>query len=55
MLANHLHWNILDSGAIYRVLAYAARKNQVESGDITMQLAALAQSLNLRFESSDNQ
>lgn len=26
LLAKHLKWNMLDSGAIYRVLAYAARK-----------------------------
>lgn len=28
LLAKHLKWNMLDSGAIYRVLAYAARKNK---------------------------
>jgi len=25
LLAKHLNWNMLDSGAIYRVLAYAAK------------------------------
>lgn len=26
MLANHLHWHVLDSGSIYRVLALAAKR-----------------------------
>ncbi|WP_298624199.1 (d)CMP kinase [uncultured Legionella sp.] len=53
LLAKHLGWNMLDSGAIYRVLAYVARKNQVDFNDIE-QLADLAQTLNLRFESSEH-
>ncbi|MCW8407631.1 (d)CMP kinase [Legionella sp. PATHC035] len=53
LLAKHLKWNMLDSGAIYRVLAYAARKNKIDFHDVG-QLTALARSLNLRFESSDN-
>ncbi|HAU1676789.1 TPA: (d)CMP kinase [Legionella pneumophila] len=55
LVAKRLHWNMLDSGAIYRVLAYAARKNSIEPDDIK-KLTALARSLNLRFESSaDNE
>ncbi|HAU2263611.1 TPA: (d)CMP kinase [Legionella pneumophila] len=55
LVAKRLHWNMLDSGAIYRVLAYAARKNSIEPNDIK-KLTALARSLNLRFESSvDNE
>jgi cytidylate kinase len=50
LLAHHLKWNVLDSGAIYRVLAYAARKNKVDLQDIK-QLIDLAHSLNLHFES----
>lgn len=52
LLANHLKWNMLDSGAIYRVLAYAARKNKVDLHNVG-QLTDLAYSLNLCFESSD--
>lgn len=51
LLAKHLGWNMLDSGAIYRVLAFAARKNAIDFNDIE-QLAKQALSLNLRFESS---
>lgn len=55
LLAKHLKWNMLDSGAIYRVLAYAARKNGVETNEIK-QLTQLALSLDLRFESTaDNE
>lgn len=53
LLAKHLKWNMLDSGAIYRVLAFAARKNGLEAQD-KEKLIPLALSLNLRFESSDN-
>ncbi len=55
LLAKHLHWNMLDSGAIYRVLAYAARKNKIEAHEID-QLTHLARTLDLRFESvGDNE
>lgn len=52
LLAKQLKWNMLDSGAIYRVLAYAARKNNLLSQDLA-QLVVLARSLNLRFDFSD--
>ncbi|AMP92402.1 (d)CMP kinase [Legionella pneumophila] len=55
LIAKKLRWNMLDSGAIYRVLAYAARKNNIEPNEIK-KLTDLARSLNLRFESStDNE
>ena len=53
LLAKHLHWNMLDSGAIYRVLAYAARKTGVEANEVD-KLTHLAFSLNLRFESTED-
>ncbi|WP_165485066.1 (d)CMP kinase [Legionella rowbothamii] len=53
LLAKHLQWNMLDSGAIYRVLAYAIRKNNIDFQDIN-QIAELARTLDLRFESSED-
>lgn len=52
LLAQHLKWNLLDSGAIYRVLAYAARKNKIPFTAIE-RLTELAKSLDLRFETKD--
>ena len=52
LLARHLNWNMLDSGAIYRVLAYAARKKEVPFNDIK-KLTELALTLSFRFESSE--
>ena len=48
MLAEQLGWHFLDSGAIYRVLAFAARKNAIDFNDVG-DLVKLAHSLNLRF------
>ena len=48
MLAEHLGWHFLDSGALYRVLAYAARKHGVPLTDV-VSLAILALGLQLRF------
>lgn len=53
LLAKHLHWNMLDSGAIYRVLAYAARKNNIQTHEID-RLAQLAHSLDLHFDYLDD-
>lgn len=47
-LANHLGWHFLDSGALYRVLAFAAIKRNVDFNDIA-KLVTLAHALNLRF------
>lgn len=53
LLAKHLQWNMLDSGAIYRVLAHAIRKNNIDFQDIN-QISELARTLDLRFESSED-
>src|SRR5699024_7716928 len=47
-LAKTLNWHLLDSGAIYRVLAVAALKHQLDLND-EYQLAQLAEQLDLRF------
>lgn len=52
LLAKHLNWNMLDSGAIYRVLAFAARKKGINASEIE-KLTELALNLDLRFESTD--
>jgi cytidylate kinase len=49
MLADHLHWHVLDSGSIYRVLALAAKKKGINFSD-EKALAKLAHSLDLKFE-----
>ena len=51
-LAKHLHWHALDSGAIYRVLAYAARENKLAL-DSVENLVTLARQLDLKFEYED--
>lgn len=58
MLAEHLNWHFLDSGAIYRVLAFAAVKRGLHinpQDNETSQLVNLAYSLNLRFETDKAQ
>lgn len=54
MLAHYLGWHFLDSGALYRVLAYAAVKRAIELSDID-RLVLLAQSLDLSFEVDSTQ
>lgn len=49
LLAKHLNWNILDSGVIYRVLAYAAAKNNISSNDVG-KLVELAEKMDLQFQ-----
>jgi cytidylate kinase len=49
MLANYLGWHLLDSGCIYRVLAYATRKKGINFNEIAI-IVALARSLDLCFE-----
>ncbi|MFC3909260.1 (d)CMP kinase [Legionella dresdenensis] len=49
MLADHLDWHVLDSGSIYRVLAYAARKRNIDFANIA-EMVKLAHTLNVRFE-----
>ncbi len=49
MLAEHLGWHFLDSGALYRVLAFAAVKKGVDFIEVK-KLVTLAHALDLRFE-----
>ena len=49
MLAKKLGWHFLDSGAIYRVLAYAAKANGISITD-TAHLVNLSHALNLSFQ-----
>lgn len=49
ILARELGWHYLDSGAIYRVLAQAALKHQIDLADEAA-LAQLAEKLDLQFE-----
>jgi cytidylate kinase len=48
LLATKLNWHLLDSGAIYRVLAVAANKRHIPLDDITS-LANLARELDVTF------
>jgi CMP/dCMP kinase len=48
-LTEWLGWNFLDSGALYRVLALAAKKRQINSDDEAT-LANLAENLNVEFK-----
>ncbi len=48
-IAAHLGWHFLESGALYRALALAARRAGVPVGDAG-RLAELARALNVRFE-----
>ncbi|OCG01084.1 (d)CMP kinase [Gilliamella sp. wkB112] len=50
-LANHFNWHLLDSGAIYRVLALSALQNNIAL-DNEEQLARLALNLPLMFDST---
>ncbi|KTD22347.1 (d)CMP kinase [Legionella londiniensis] len=52
-LANHLNWNFLDSGAIYRVLALAANKKNIGLSEKN-KLAALAGDLDFHFKTNDS-
>ncbi|QZN94169.1 (d)CMP kinase [Symbiopectobacterium purcellii] len=53
-LAEALQWNLLDSGAIYRVLALAALHHQVDIGSEEA-LVPLASHLDVRFVAEDGQ
>ena len=48
-LASWLHWNFLDSGALYRILAVAAEKYHLQTNDETA-IAEIAESLDVIFE-----
>lgn len=49
-VARVLGWTLLDSGALYRLVAYAARADGVDLADEPA-LAQIAQALDIRFES----
>lgn len=53
LLAKKLGWHVLDSGALYRVLAYDALKQGVRFDD-TEQLVFLAEHMNVRFMFDDD-
>jgi len=53
IMAHELHWNLLDSGAIYRAFALAASKRNIQI-DNTDELLKLASNLDLRFESDSS-
>jgi cytidylate kinase len=48
-LARQLHWHMLDSGALYRVTAFAAAERGADLGDASA-VAAVAGDLDLRFQ-----
>lgn len=48
LLASKLRWHYLESGALYRILAYSANKHQINLEDETA-LAQLAASLEVQF------
>jgi cytidylate kinase len=53
LLANELGWHLLDSGALYRVLAYAAQVADISIESVSDQLVQLALALPVSFESID--
>jgi cytidylate kinase len=53
LIARNFGWHYLDSGAIYRVLAQAALKHQIDLAD-EHALTALAETLDVRFELNDD-
>ena len=48
-LAKKLEWNYLNSGSLYRILAYVSNEKKIEDSD-TESLAKLANNLNIEFE-----
>ncbi|MHB1532077.1 (d)CMP kinase [Acidithiobacillus sp.] len=54
LLAQSLGWHLLDSGAIYRTLAYAAREQGVADQDVDA-LVAMARALPLHFQGDAGQ
>lgn len=51
LLAEELSWNLLDSGALYRVLAHAAHQHSIDF-DNPEGLSALAENLDVQFKAS---
>lgn len=53
ILANQLGWNLLDSGALYRLTALAAQKHGVALDDEAL-LEAIAEHLDVEFKANEN-
>ena len=53
LVARALDWQMLDSGALYRLVAYAALKHGVPLDDVG-RLEQIARELNVRFEAGGN-
>ena len=51
-VARHLGWALLDSGALYRLVALAARRSSISLDDAAA-LGALAARFNIRFGSNE--
>ena len=51
LLAEHLGWNYLDSGALYRITAYAARQKQIDFAN-EQEVTHLAADLSIKFLTS---
>ena len=54
IMSQKLHWNLLDSGAIYRAFAVAAINREIEIDNVD-ELLKLASNLDLKFHSDPNQ
>jgi CMP/dCMP kinase len=54
MLADYLNWHVLDSGCLYRVLAYAARSKGIDFNNVPA-MVELAHALDLRFVTDPHQ
>lgn len=52
LLAAELKWNLLDSGALYRLVAFGAVKHEINLDD-SVKLAEYAKNLDIRFEVSE--
>lgn len=53
MLASKLGWHFLDSGALYRITAYAASENAIDLND-EPKIAELARNLDIQFAPQKN-
>jgi len=53
LLADDLGWHLLDSGALYRVLAYAARQRDISIESESAELTSLAEALPVSFSTLD--
>ena len=54
IMSKKLHWNLLDSGAIYRAFAVAATNREIEIDNVD-DILKLASNLDLKFQSDPNQ